>query len=94
MASAQIAWGERMKQLPWVGDITREELAKHNTPEDCWCSYRGEVYNMTPYLAMHPGGPKIICSVAGGDMGELWMKHHPYISPALIAKVKIGRLVK
>ncbi|EAX93542.1 Cytochrome b5-like Heme/Steroid binding domain containing protein [Trichomonas vaginalis G3] len=94
MASAQIAWGEKQKQLPWIGDITPEELAKHNKPEDCWCSFKGDVYNMTPYLSMHPGGPKIIMSCAGADMTELFMKKHPYISPALIAKIKIGRLVK
>ena len=93
MASIQIAWGEKQPQLDWLGDITKEELAKHKTEDDCWVSFKGYVYNMTPYLKIHPGGVKTIMKCAGGDMTEDFNKRHAYISANLIAKVKIGKLV-
>ena len=73
--------------------ITREELSKHNTAEDCWCSYEGEVYDMTTYLKKHPGGQKVLLSVAGKDMTELYKKYHSYLSIQIIAKLKVGVLV-
>ena len=93
MASAQLAWAEKQPQLEYLGDITREELAKHNTKDDCWCAFKGYVYNMTPYLAIHPGGVKTIMACAGGDMTEAFNARHSYISANLISKIKIGKLV-
>lgn len=93
MASAQIEWGDKHPQLEWIGDITRAEVAKHNTKDDCWCIFQGYVYNMTSYLKMHPGGPQTILVNAGGDMTEDFMARHRWISPNLISKIKIGKLV-
>ena len=73
--------------------ITREELAKHNKPDDCRCSYEGGVYDMTTYLNKHPGGQKIILQCAGGDMTELYKKAHSYLSINIIGKLKVGVLV-
>lgn len=94
MASAQLNWAERQEQLPYIGIITKEELAKHNTKEDCWVSLKGFVYNLTPYISHHPGGEDIIMQFAGGDITEPYMKHHKWVSPNLISKVKIGELAK
>ena len=73
--------------------ITVEELAKHNSVDDCWCSYQGEVYDMTTYLKKHPGGQKPILACAGGDMTEVYQKYHSYLSISIIAKLKVGILV-
>lgn len=35
--------------------ISREEVAKHATKQDCWVILHGNVYNMTPFLDKHPG---------------------------------------
>ena len=93
MASRQIAWAEKQPQLEYIGDITSEELAKHNTKEDCWCSYKGYVYNLTPYISIHPGGEKIILKFAGGDMTNAYDGQHAYVSITLLDKVKIGKLI-
>ena len=78
----------------WVGNISESELKKHNTKEDCWVVFQGAVYNMTPYLARHPGGVDCITSCAGGDMTEAYMDRHPYLNPQMFEKLKIGYFVQ
>jgi len=36
--------------------ISREEVAQHDHPDDFWAVLMGRVYNLTPFLAFHPGG--------------------------------------
>ncbi len=45
--------------------ITYEELAKHNTEDDCWMAINNKVYNVTPYIKFHPGGVEEIMKGAG-----------------------------
>ena len=86
-------WIENQPQLPYRGDITKEELAKHNTRDDCWCSYEGYVYDMTPYLDIHPGGPTMIFPFGGEDMTAQYKSRHAWVPISILDKVKIGKLV-
>ncbi len=57
-----------------LAEYTLEEVAKHNTTEDCWLII-GEpgqrlIYDVTPYLDDHPGGPEIILDLAGQNATE------------------------
>lgn len=45
--------------------ITKAELAQHSTANDCWVSYKGEVYDVTNFLAKHPGGAGAIIPHCG-----------------------------
>ena len=47
--------------------VTWEELAKHNKPGDYWMALHGKAYNVTKYLAEHPGGDDILIKYAGKD---------------------------
>lgn len=47
-------------------------LKQHNTPADAWSAFNGKVYNITPYLAFHPGGEKELMRVAGRDGTKLF----------------------
>jgi cytochrome b involved in lipid metabolism len=44
-----------------------QEVAKHNTRDDCWIIIHGNVYDVTGYLKEHPGGADSILVHAGGD---------------------------
>lgn len=45
--------------------FTVEEVAKHNTANDCWIIVEGQVYDVTKFLKEHPGGSKVILKLAG-----------------------------
>ena len=94
MSGIQIHWSDNAEQLPWIGEITAEEVAKHNKPDDCWIILKGEVYNITPYLPVHPSGPDCILAGAGDDITSDFMRKHKYISPNLVKKCHIGTLKK
>mmetsp|Transcript_15884 Transcript_15884/g.28284 ORF Transcript_15884/g.28284 Transcript_15884/m.28284 type:complete len:132 (-) Transcript_15884:1600-1995(-) len=47
--------------------FTKEEVAKHNTEEDCWLIIRGKVYDVSTYLDDHPGGVEIVTDLSGED---------------------------
>jgi cytochrome b involved in lipid metabolism len=47
-------------------------LRLHNKRDDAWSAINGKVYNITPYLAFHPGGEKELMRVAGRDGSKLF----------------------
>ncbi|KAL4439910.1 hypothetical protein ABPG75_002911 [Micractinium tetrahymenae] len=74
-------------------DITLEEVAQHNTRDDCWTVLRGKVYNITPYLRFHPGGIPLLLKVAGKDGTALFTKYHAWVNyEFLLAKCLVGLL--
>ena len=46
-------------------EFTRKEVAQHNKEDDCWIIVDDEVFDMTKFLADHPGGKKVVLNVAG-----------------------------
>jgi succinate dehydrogenase/fumarate reductase flavoprotein subunit len=51
-------------------DFTIDEIAKHNSKDDCWVAINGQTLNVTDFLENHPGGPKAILLYAGKDASE------------------------
>jgi len=51
---------------------TPSEVAVHNVPTDCWVSYLGKVYDLTPLCEEHAGNVllKPITSSAGKDISH------------------------
>ena len=52
-------------------------MAKHNKPDDCWVILYGNVYDVSDFIPSHPGGEKIILSLAGKDATEEYDPVHP-----------------
>jgi hypothetical protein len=58
---------------------------------------RGKVYNITPYLAYHPGGSEIMEKCLGRDGTVLFDKYHswvniePLVGPLLLGYLKIEK---
>mmetsp|Transcript_36365 Transcript_36365/g.77383 ORF Transcript_36365/g.77383 Transcript_36365/m.77383 type:complete len:229 (-) Transcript_36365:85-771(-) len=50
---------------------TPADIARHNDVKDCWVSYFGRVYDLTPLLAANPGPlARPIINAAGGDISH------------------------
>ena len=64
---------DRCTDLP---TITREQLAQHCTPEDCWIAIKGLVYDLSAYLPTHPGGD-LMLQAAGMDGTHIFITTHP-----------------
>lgn len=73
--------------------ISNAELAKHSTQFDCWVAYKGKVYNVTQYLAYHPGGQQILLETGGTDCTVLFDKYHKWVNiNNLMGKCLVGVL--
>jgi cytochrome b involved in lipid metabolism len=48
-------------------EVSKAELGEHNNHKDCWISIHGIVFDITPFLNEHPGGPDVIVSCSGKD---------------------------
>jgi cytochrome b involved in lipid metabolism len=74
-------------------NISREELAEHNTKFDCWTALNGKVYNITQYIDYHPGGvPKLMLG-AGKDCTALFNRYHAWVNyESMLSKCLVGVL--
>jgi cytochrome b involved in lipid metabolism len=51
----------------YEGPFSAEEVSKHDKEGDTWIIVEDKVYNVTPYVEMHPGGEGKILAYAGKD---------------------------
>ncbi|WWD01546.1 hypothetical protein V866_008491 [Kwoniella sp. B9012] len=57
--------------------ISYDEVQKHRTKDDCWVIIDGNVYDVTDFLAQHPGGEGVILANAGKDATKIFKPLHP-----------------
>ena len=74
---------------------TLAQLAEHSSASDCWTAINGSVYNLTPFIPVHPGGDRIL-AVCGIDGTSLFEAQHGsnQQANAELAKLKIGTLAQ
>lgn len=74
--------------------VTLSDLARHTAPEEAWVALHGLVYNVTPFLAAHPGGRTILLRHAGSDASVAFERiGHSSAASDAMAPLCIGALV-
>jgi len=63
--------------------FTVAEVAQHNKATDCWIIIDNKVYDVTKFLAKHPGGSKVVLKLAGKDATKDFKLLH---NPEVLAK--------
>jgi len=72
--------GEDLRGVDTLMRITPSVLKLHNKKEDAWTAIYGKVYNITPYLAFHPGGERELMRAAGRDGTKLFSLTHSWVN--------------
>jgi len=58
-------------------------VAKHASASDCWSIVNGNVYNLTAWIGIHPGGAPVIQAMCGIDASAAYTgKHGTVFKPA------------
>lgn len=55
---------------------TAAEVAKHNTPTDCWTMIAKQAFDITDWVNRHPGGPKVISALCGVNGNDAFVGQH------------------
>ena len=84
-----------VKEKPNSRKVSRAELASHASQFDCWTAYNGKVYDISQYVAYHPGGAPKIMQGAGKDCTALFNKFHSWVNiDSMLSKCLIGSLIE
>lgn len=69
-------------------------VRKHGTATDCWSAVNGGVYNLTSWIAKHPGGASAILSICGRNGSAAFNRQHGGSAKvaAILKPYRIGRL--
>jgi len=79
--------------------VTIDEVALHDSEDDCWSAVYGNVYDLTAFAPNHRkgGGPSVVYSMCGRDGTSLYDPVHgndPDYLSIISSIVNIGRLVE
>ena len=73
---------------------SREEVKQHATTESCWTIIHNKVYDITNWIAKHPGGD-LVRQGAGIECTAIFESSHPpHVNETFLAKFLIGELKK
>jgi cytochrome b involved in lipid metabolism len=77
--------------------ISHQELARHNTADDCWMAIEGNVYDFTSYIPLHPTPPQIMTDWCGKEATEPFNtkgygRPHSPAAVAMLPKYLVGKL--
>ena len=73
-----------------------EDLDAHKSAQSCWVTYKGKVYDVTAFVADHPGGDDLILNNAGTNVENIMKDKdsHDHSDSAyeMLEEYVIGRL--
>ncbi len=82
--------------VPNLPVFTVSQVVAHKTKTDCWSIIRGNVYDLTNWISMHPGGSAAIISLCGIDGTTKFVaQHNGQANPeAELASLRVGTVAK
>jgi len=76
--------------------LTREEVAQHNKPDDLWIVIDAKVYDVSKFKNLHPGGANVFLAeeIPGQDATEAFygLHRHEVLSRPQYARLQIGTI--
>ncbi|GET85438.1 cytochrome b5-like protein [Leishmania tarentolae] len=73
--------------------ISREQVSAKKSADGAWCVINNKVYDVTPFLDLHPGGRDILLYNAGGDATQAFTDNgHSDTAYKMMQKYVIGDL--
>ena len=74
--------------------FTLQDVQQHASGQDCWSIVSGNVYDLTSWIGLHPGGQSTITAMCGRDATASYVSQHSReSSPAkALARYLIGTL--
>eukprot|EP00882_Tetradesmus_deserticola_P000961 GHRQ01001042.1.p1 GENE.GHRQ01001042.1~~GHRQ01001042.1.p1 ORF type:complete len:582 (+),score=245.93 GHRQ01001042.1:259-2004(+) len=76
--------------------FTAEEVAQHRTPKErVWVTYKDGVYDVTDFVAQHPGGAAKIMLAAGGSVEPFWGLYQQHMKQEvrdILEQYRVGTL--
>ena len=63
---------------PMASRYTREEVAQHASIDDAWVIVDDRVFDVTPFLGIHPGGVDVTESRLGSDISSVLRAQEPH----------------
>jgi hypothetical protein len=78
-------------QTVYAAAYTSTQVSQHSTASDCWEIIDGKVYNLTAFIAAHPGGQAAITAQCGKDASAAF-HNGPHGASAInaIAQYQVG----
>jgi cytochrome b involved in lipid metabolism len=79
-----------------VVQYSLSEVATHATGASCWSAINGDVYDLSAWIAAHPGGEEVILSICGKDGSAAFNNQHAGSGrpKATLPNFKIGTLTQ
>jgi cytochrome b involved in lipid metabolism len=73
---------------------TLADVQSHNVATSCWTTINGNVYDLTQWIAKHPGGSRAIIGLCGTDGSQAFNSQHGRNADAVreLVEYRIGVL--
>ena len=68
------------------------EVAKHNKKEDLWVVHEGKVFDVSKFVAAHPGGARVLTKKGGADISKIFNEIHSDGAKKILNDHYIGNL--
>jgi len=70
--------------------LTVKNIAQHSSPNDCYLIIKQNVYDVSSYISLHPGGRGTITSRCGREVTSIFASIHSNFAWDLLGKYMIG----